>query len=287
MGPGATDFGRLLQGAQGTLGIVTWATVRCEYLPDLQKPFLIGSSEYEPLADFTYRLLWYKAGDECIILNKTDFASIFSQTPQEYEKLKAALPEWVLFFSLSGYRHFPEEKIAYQESILTEEAKKLGLQLESSISGNSADHILKTVNQPSTEPFWKLRRKGGFQDISFLTTLDKVSGFVKIMADIAGKNDYPVSKIGLYVQPMVQGTSCHCEFDLFYDPENAGEVAMIQELYNQAVVALLNAGAYFSRPYGMLSDLVYQKDAEITAALRKVKGIFDPNNTLNAGKLCF
>jgi len=283
MGPGATDFGRLLQGAQGTLGIVTWATVKCEYLPDLQKPFIIGSDEYEKLADFAYRMLWYKSGDECFILNNTDFASIFSQTLQEYEKVKAALPAWLLFFALSGYKYYPEEKIAYQESILGEEAKKSGLQLSNVMSGISADRILKSVSRPSAEPYWQER----CQDLFFLTTLDRVERFVKIMYAVADKNALPDADIGIYVQPMVQGTSCHCEFDIFYNHEDAAQSAKAKKVYEEASIALLNAGAYFSRPYGALADIAYQKDAEMTAALRKVKGIFDPNNILNVGKLCF
>jgi FAD/FMN-containing dehydrogenase len=287
MGPGATDFGRLLQGAQGTLGIVTWATVRCEHLPDVQKAFVIGSNQYGPLADFVYRQLWYKAGDETLILNRVDLAAILSRDTQEYAGLLTSLPAWTLFFCLSGYKHFPEEKIAYQENILAEEANKLRLCLNNNVAGVTAVKILDLLSRPSSEPYWKLRQKGGCQDLLFLTTLNKVPDFVKIISNIADLIGYPVSEIGTYVQPMVQGTSCHCEFDLFYNPEDANETTRIQDLFNQASLALINAGAYYSRPYGSLSDITYQRDAESTAVLRKIKGIFDPNNIMNVGKLCF
>ena len=39
-GPAQTDFYRLLTGAQGTLGIVTWASVKCELLADPKKTAL-------------------------------------------------------------------------------------------------------------------------------------------------------------------------------------------------------------------------------------------------------
>ena len=32
-GPAQTDFFRLLTGAQGTMGVVTWAAVKCELVP--------------------------------------------------------------------------------------------------------------------------------------------------------------------------------------------------------------------------------------------------------------
>jgi FAD/FMN-containing dehydrogenase len=54
-----------------------------------------------------------------------------------------------------------------------------------------------------------------------------------------------------------------------------------------AAGALANRGAFFSRPYGPWADMAYRRDAGTTMALRKVKGIFDPNNVMNPGKLCF
>jgi FAD/FMN-containing dehydrogenase len=55
----------------------------------------------------------------------------------------------------------------------------------------------------------------------------------------------------------------------------------------EAPEALMNHGAFFSRPYGAWADLVYRDYAEGVAALRELKRIFDPNNILNPGKLCF
>jgi FAD/FMN-containing dehydrogenase len=287
MGPGQTSFGNVIQGAQGTLGIVTWATVRCEILPALQKPFFIGSDKYEKLAEFVYRMLWWKAGDECLILNNSNLAAVFAKNPEEYKKLKKSLPQWTLFFCLAGFEYYPEEKIAYQEKALAAEAKRAGLAIGDSIPGASPDKLLRLLDKPAEEPYWKLRLKGACQDIFFLTTLDKAPQFVKIIQEKAGQHGYTASDIGIYIQPMVQGTSCHCEFDLFYDPQNAGEAVRIKELYTQAGEALMNAGAFFSRPYGILVDEIYRRDAGTTAALKKVKKIFDPNNVLNPGKLCF
>ncbi|MFW6113730.1 MAG: FAD-binding oxidoreductase, partial [Actinomycetota bacterium] len=38
-----TDIYRIIQGSQGTMGIVTWATLRCEVMPNLEKPFMVPS----------------------------------------------------------------------------------------------------------------------------------------------------------------------------------------------------------------------------------------------------
>jgi FAD/FMN-containing dehydrogenase len=287
MGPGQTDFARVVQGSQGTLGIVSWATIRCEVLPTLKKPFLVGSGSLEKLSELIYRMLWLKFGSECLVLNSSSLAAIMAKNPGEYDSLRSALPQWLLFFCLAGYEYFPEERVEYQEKAVLEAAKQFGVEPVSAISGVSAYELLRMLEKPSEEPYWKLRHKGAYQDILFLTTLERVPGFVKVMQDIAEQQGYPSSDMGIYVQPMVQGTSCHCEFNLFYNPANAREVTRVRELYTQAGEALMKAGAFFSRPYGALADMAYRSDGETTAALRKVKKIFDPNNIMNSGKLCF
>jgi hypothetical protein len=287
MGPGQTDFARVVQGAQGTMGIVTWSTVKCELIPSLQKPYLIASPKLEKLSDLVYKLLWLKISDECLLLNNANLAAMLARDAAEYHSLRGALPPWLLFFCLSGYEYFPEERLQYQEKEMVEAAQRLGIDPTNAIAGVSAYEVLRMLAKPSAEPYWKLRYKGACQDIFFLTTLDRVPKFVDVMYGLASQSGYPTSDIGIYVQPMVQGTSCHCEFNLFYDPDNKKEAAQIQELYTQAGEALMNAGAFFSRPYGALTDMVYRRDGETTAALRKVKQIFDPHNIMNSGKLCF
>jgi FAD/FMN-containing dehydrogenase len=98
---------------------------------------------------------------------------------------------------------------------------------------------------------------------------------------------YPTSDIGVYIQPQHHGVSQHVEFNLPYDPANLKEVAMVKEVYAKVSEALIEQGAYFSRPYGAWADLVYSRDATATRVLRTVKDIVDPKNVLNPGKLCF
>ena len=49
----------------------------------------------------------------------------------------------------------------------------------------------------------------------------------------------------------------------------------------------MNAGALFTRPYGELAPMVYERAAGYVQALKRVKKIFDPNNIMNPGNLCF
>jgi FAD/FMN-containing dehydrogenase len=89
------------------------------------------------------------------------------------------------------------------------------------------------------------------------------------------------------LQPLVQGVNCHCEFTLFYTPENRAEAERVKKLSTFAVRTLMNHGAFFSRPYGHNVELIMNRDAATVSALRKIKGITDPQNIMNPGKLCF
>jgi len=287
MGPGMINYHRLLQCSQGTMGIVTWSTVKCEILPQVQKPFFLVSDRIERLIDFTYRILRLRLGDECLFLNNLNLASILSKDGASVEALRETLPPRILFFTIAGYEWFPEERMAYQEKDMMKVAREFGLEPVASIPGASAWEVLRAVSRPSEEPYWKLRHKGGCHDIFFITTLDKTPEFIKAVYDMAEEEGYPTANIGIYIQPTNQGHNCHCEFNLTYDPASAKERAMVENFFHSASETLMNMGGFFSRPYGSWADMAYNRDAMTKDTLVKIKKIFDPNNVLNPGKLCF
>jgi hypothetical protein len=47
MGPGTVSFWRFLQGAQGTMGIVTWCILKVEEMPTLNKPYFLTFKRIE------------------------------------------------------------------------------------------------------------------------------------------------------------------------------------------------------------------------------------------------
>ncbi|NVM53454.1 MAG: FAD-binding oxidoreductase [Candidatus Helarchaeota archaeon] len=285
-GPFQLDYHRIVQGAQGTMGIVTWASVKCEVLPKIRKFVFAPTKKLESLLDFTYEMVKRRSCDECLFLNDFNLATILSEGA-EIESLKRDLSPWYLIFSIAGYDRHPEERVAYLEKDIMNLAKQYGVFLDFAISGVPLKKLEESFTKPSPEPYWKLKFKGGCKDIFFLTTLDKVPNFITTMIKASESVGYPSTNIGAYIQPVVQGCGCHCEFNLPYDPTDMGEVSKIQEFFTLASEALMNIGAYYSRPYGPWANMVYNRMAEYTATLRKTKNIFDPNNIMNPGKLCF
>jgi len=226
--------------------------------------------------------------NECFILNNTNLAAIFTKKwPKDYQTLKDALPAWTLFYTVAGYEYFPEERISSHIKGITDITQRLGVEAVKTAGGVSANEILKVVQQPSGEPYWKLRYKGACQDILFLTINDKLEGQIGVMNDLAEKAGYPASDVGVYIQPIVQGTGCHCEFNLFYDSGNPSELNRVKELSTLAIKNLMAKDAFFSRPYGENAGMIFNRDAATVAVLNKLKKTFDPNNVMNPGKVCF
>jgi FAD/FMN-containing dehydrogenase len=286
MGLGQFNEHRLISGAQGTIGIVTWSTLKCRFLSKMNRTFLVPSEHIEPLIDLSYKLLRIRLGDHLFLLNGLNLACLLAKTSGRIEELRAILPPWVLIVSFEGYGELPEDKVHYQEADLMDMAQSCQIEPKTTLAGASADELSVILSRPSEEPYWKLRLKGGCNDIFFLTTLDKIPKFVSAISLLMCTHRYPVENMGVYIQPVVQGTSCHCEFNLYHEPARQNELDNIRWMVNEGSRDLAKQGGFFSRPYGAWADFAYTGASEAVAMQRKMKKIFDPKGILNPGKLC-
>jgi FAD/FMN-containing dehydrogenase len=286
-GPGQLDFYKFVSAAQGSMGIVTWASVKCEVYPHARKLFLVPAGQLGAAIDFTYRLLRFRFGDELFIVNNASLAYILGHDAAEITSLRQKLPPWTVVVGITGGPILAAEKVQAREADVGAIARQFGLEMVSAVDGCHGAELLNLILEPSAEPYWKLRYKGGSQEIFFLTTLDKTPGYLATMQAAAGERTFPVPDVGVYVQPVHQGVGCHCEFIQPFDPDSPGEVQRTEALFRDASQRLFHQKAFFSRPYGIWADMVYNADARTTIATHKMKEIFDPNHVMNPGKLCF
>ena len=288
-GPTQFSLHRLIQGAQGTMGIVTWASARCELSPQVEAPFFVGSTQIEKIMDMAHWLQRLRLVNECLILNSSNLAAIMAEKwPDDYHTIKAKLPVWILFFNIAGYKYLPSERVRVQVKDMMDVARKIGLDPVTLLGNVAAADLLQVLQKPSAEPYWKLRYKGGSEDIFFVTINDKIPSLIDEVYNQVNEIAYPVSDLGIYLQPIVQGSNCHCEFTMFFDPGDKIEVRKVKEFTaSSSVEKLMNKGAFFSRPYGEATDLIYRGNPSTVTSLKKVKSIFDPDNIMNPGKLCF
>lgn len=287
MGPAATDLVKLVQGAQGTMGIVTWGSVRLELQPEIQKYRVVKADSVEPLLDFARELTRRKLGDELLLLDSTDLDHILA-TGAEARSLSESAEGFTLIYCVAGYPgYLPAERVAYQERDIADIAGSLGVRPGDDASGISAGELGRTLAGPCPDPHWKTRLEGACQDLFFLTTTDRVPGFIESMSQVTRDRGIDPGGYGLYVQPILQGRACHVEFNLFYDPADDSARDRAVEAAREAGSRMVGMGAFFSRPYEPWVAQAYARCDDTVEALRKLKGVFDPAGILNRGKLCF
>ena len=281
MGPTQFSLFRVIQGAQGSLGVLTWATLKLEFLPSIQKVFHIHSDNLQELLDFQQNLIKFRLCDETFILNNLNLASLIKQKKEEIETLSNKLSKWNLIYVISGRAKLADDKIIYLERDINDIIKSLNVNKSKFCTTISEVEIINCVSESAVAP-WRARYKGSYQDIFFITNFERITEFISKVETIYNKN------LGIYIQPINQGTSYHCEFDLFYDSKDEEESSKVKEKFLEISVKLMDSGAFFNRPYGIWAKEAYKRQSEQTIiALKKVKQIFDPNNILNPGVLCF
>lgn len=284
-GPMMLDFYRLLTAAQGSMGIVNWVSLKCDILPKIHKLFFVPAKKQEELHDFVYRVVRLRFGDELFILNGSYLAYLLEESVEQIGKLQEELPSWVALVGIAGREMLPEERVEAQEHDIAEIAKQHSLRMVSEISGFRGEEVLEKAIKPSNVNYWKETYKGGFQEIFFVTSLEKTTRFIEKMYSLAQEAGYPIRDIGIYIQPQHLGSSYHLEFNLPYRIENSEEVVRMKKLFTAASEEFSSMGAYFARPYGIWARLQLNKDTQSYITLKKIKGIFDPNNIMNTGKL--
>jgi len=287
-GPGI-DWFRLFQGTQGTFCIVTWINMKAPPLPKKEKVFIIPIQKIENVIEPLYAILRRMLGAECFILNRFNLACILAKKgPDNFKTILKELPPFSLVLCLSGGKILPKAKIEYQENDLREISRKYKIKLSSEFScnGNKTGTSLLNLLRSNCkkEPYWKERYKERCCDIFFYTTLDRVPFFTNLVTEISKEHTFPKNEIGIYLQPLEGGRACSLEFNL---PWNRDEKEKVYALYKNLSSRLAGEGAFFGRPYGEWSKLVYTKNDSLAGTLRNLKNILDPNRILNPGRLCF
>jgi FAD/FMN-containing dehydrogenase len=292
-GPGI-DFYRFLQMAQGTMGVVTWANLKTEFITQKDKVFIAPVKDLNMVMEFLYRILKIRIGQECLLLNNTDLAAIMAEdTKKDFASLKASLPSWTLFLVISGHFRDPDGKIKYEEKALNDIVKNEfpEISFSADLPGlpGSGQKLLGILRKPWPKEitYWKNRYKGGCHSLFFITKPMLAPKFVEKMEALASRHGYPTGDPGGYIQPIEHNRACQVEFNLFYDPTSRPDVERVRTLANEAAKTFFDQGALFTRPYGELAKMVYDKANGYAATLKRVKKLFDPKNIMNPGNLCF
>jgi FAD/FMN-containing dehydrogenase len=281
-GPSQTDFHRVVQGSQGTMGVVNWITLRTEIMPTVQETFLIGTEHLDDLFDYVYAVQRGLLGEVSFILNKTAAGLLMSDgDAQSFDEIRASLPEFICLQNIAGSERLPKERLAFHKRDIGRIARGNNLKLELRIGKLSASELFDRGTHPCGETDWRDALHGGCLSIFFQSTLNRMPAFLKVFAETVAEFGFATSEIGIYIQPIVQNHACHMELMIPCKPE---QIDQLRQLERQATIRLMKSGAFFSRPYGSAAQLVWSQNPSNTRLVRIIKGIFDPNQVLQRGK---
>lgn len=291
-GPGTLDFWRFLQGSQGTMGIVTKAICKIEYIPVSTKTFFFPTDKFEKLIGPFYMLGHRYVGHERLIVNNVAGAGMLG----DYN-LKTSLPEWTAIVVISGLPvGRPEEMVEYQVDYIQDQVRKKfpGLKITEEFEGAPAG-IAETLPEmlrkpwPKEKTYWKHACKGNCQELIFMSSPKRAAEFIGMINELAIMHDYPTGDIGIYVQPIEDARACQMDFMFHYDPDSVTEVELVKRLYKEAVSRVVEMGGYFNRIYDGVGEIISDlpRAQGYLNYIRRVKKLFDPNNILSSGKLYF
>lgn len=296
MGPGQNDWYRMIQGAQGTIALATWASAKCEVKPEIEKLSVAGSETLPALLEASYRMLYRKLTDIHFILDRHAFASLIAKTPEQYQEASRQVGKWNLIYSISGIHYFPEERIKYlsretEKEVKHQNAKIIPVPLigEAPLLGMLQKPNALTPEKKNMlaagfpeEKHWKDRLYGTHGEIYFQTTLDRAAHLVGKMDQLADEAGIDEERKGIYIQPQLGGRCCHVEFILAAEQQ---ELDKIREFCDRAAAPMVAEGAFFSRPHGQWAGPAMGGASSSVDIFHKIKNIFDPDGILAPGRL--
>jgi len=281
-GPNMIDFVRLLTGAQGTMGIVSWASLKCEVKPTIHQSYFIASDDLQKLIDFTYKVIRPRFSDELFIIHKQVLAAIIGapscgETPAVAEDA----PQWAVFCGIAGREILPEMRVKQQYEDIRDMAEECGLEMAKAFAGVDGEAFYEMINGTTDCGDWR----EGSLEIPFVTTMDKAPGFVRAAQQLLNVEGLDEDRLMVYIQPQHCGTSAHVEFLIKYSKTDGKQKQEAEAWVAKAAPLFGELGAYYSRPYGQLAQIQLPKDPTSCEVQKQLKQIFDPEGVMNPGKL--
>ncbi len=286
-GPGI-DWWRLLTGCQGTFGVITIMNIKIFHKPLIQKVVFLPFNTLEDAVMPFYTIQRREIGHECFLLNSYDLATILAESNSTIPELVHPLPNYCIVLNLWGGQFFPEDRISYEEKAVKEIGEQYHFTPSERLDGIAEADLRfeKILTTPwEGEVYWKERQMGGCLEIIFESGLDKVPSHWALFKKIAGEYGRDTRNLGVYIQPRQRARVCHVEFHIPCDPQSARDLEQVKVFQRKVSETLINAGAFFYRPYYDWAEMVYSRSGYTHETIKKLKKILDPNRILNPGKL--
>lgn len=277
-GPVWLDLARAATGSQGTLAIVTWASVKVKKIGSCRTISYVQSDDVDQLTKYASQVIRRRLGEEAVILNKAGMKAVFDLT----DEVVAPMPKWTYITTAIGLNYFPEMYMENQLLDMADIAAEYGLALKYELDGVCNKAMMEALDNPSKPgAYWKSKKGTDVFDMFMLNTFDKVSSFTAIAEKSIEKCGLNTEDLIVYVQASQMARNCQIEFVI-----NAAEETA-DALEKMLGIALLDNKAFFSRPYGKLVGEIYDRYTDQKRYMPLIKEFFDENKIMNPGKLVY
>jgi len=273
-----TDFRRLIVGSEGTLAITVSATLDVVALPKYRMGALVYLSSYEKTADAT--LLGLELNPSAIEILDQSYMSLVKGTSPEIDSIIHPDAKAMLYFEFEGDS---KEELA-QNVVRLNRTVSLSLPLK----------FTPLTTEEEIQQVWKLR-----EEASKIINYVKSKGKTSFVEDVA----VPLPRLSEYMKGLGHILSSHgIDFSVyghagtgnvhcaaFVDLKNLDHYKVVDTIASEVYDLAISLGGTLSGEHGdgfvrtPFLERLYGSD--VYELFRLVKATFDPNNTLNPGKI--
>ena len=274
------DFFRLFLGSEGTLGIITKATMRLDYLPEARN---LRALLFDDLGNAL------EAGRQIMTRRLEPFVIRLYDPGSTRSRIRRILGyELEGAYMVMGFDGDPELS-ALQEKKAMEICDKLGARDLGREPGEAWwEHRYDFYYPPQN-----LKLPWMYGTTETVTTYDKIENLYKSekAAVEEGYKDWNVQFIGHFSHWFHWGVMLYCRFIVDEPPEDPEEALRLHNrIWNTAMTAVLENGGMINEHHGVglkLSRYMRRQYGDAWPFLLNLKKTIDPNGIMNPGKVGF
>lgn len=277
----------LLAGSEGTLGIITEATLKLEPVPAARRVDMLVFPRMGAAVDYLSRLLKAGLSIEAAHINCKRRLQFYTHSYRQKFGKDPEIPAWaeaLLAISFSGDQEIVDSNRDFALKIAKEFEAQLVEEREIVDSWWASKYTLDFEPFKQKWPDSQKLKKFGAADPG--VPVGRLEEFYHKFIDVAAKHKLEVIGMNAYLEhPNSIGFSLSCA--VFVDYRNADEVRRFREFHDELsklAVAFEGTMSTFMSDSNQKAPYLELEHGASLEYMKKVKRIFDPKGILNPGK---
>lgn len=267
------DLTRLFVGSEGTLGVITEITLKINPKPPLTHTTMATFDILEDAGRAVSEIMYSGILPSALeVVDQQTLMAINQNTDLNLPEVEA-----LLVAEVDGYTR---EETEFQLAKIIEIFQE-----------NNASTVRKAESQEEAEALWSARKSAYgvmarinynlfVEDLS--VPMSKMADMLRVISDIAGKYDLKIPTVGHAgdgnLHPVIS-----------FDGTNPEEVKRVEEATEELFKKVIKLGGTLTGEHGIglakAPLMPLEHEGVAMDVMRSLKGLFDPNNILNPGKM--